>query len=118
MRRVLTAALLLMVVAILAAPAPAEDSDQPEPLNEEKVQVAKAPMAKALGIVGACLGAGLCATGAGYGIARVGSSCIESIARQPEAGGAMFAPMIVAAAMIEGGMLLAIVVCILGVLFI
>ncbi|HAU37016.1 MAG TPA: F0F1 ATP synthase subunit C [Phycisphaerales bacterium] len=73
-------------------------------------------MGKALGIVGACLGAGLCSVGGGLGIARIGGNCIESIARQPEAAGPMFAPMIVTAAMVEGGMLFAIVVCLLGVL--
>jgi|GEM_PF-553385 len=86
----------------------------PAPLAPEE----RVPMAKALAIVGACLGAGLCAVGGGFGIARIGGNCIESIARQPEAAGPMFTPMIITAAMVEGGMLFAIVVCMLGVLFI
>jgi len=118
MRRVFITVLSLMIVVLLATPAQAQGSQQSSARDDEKEQVTNIPLAKALAIVGACLGAGLCAAGAGYSIARVGSSCIESIARQPEAGGAMFAPMVVTAAMIEGGMLLAIVVCILGVLFI
>ncbi|MCJ7542982.1 MAG: ATP synthase F0 subunit C [Phycisphaerae bacterium] len=73
-------------------------------------------MAKALGIVGACLGAAGAAIGGGFGIARIGSRCMDAIARQPEAAGSMFAPMIVTAAMVEGGMLFATVVCLLGVL--
>jgi len=67
-----------------------------------------------LAIVGSCLAAAICVIGGGWAIARVGSACIEAIARQPEAAGSMFAPMIVAAAMIEGGMLFAIVVCLVG----
>ncbi len=69
-----------------------------------------------LAVGGACVGAGVAAVGGGFGIARVGSHCIESMARQPEAAGSMFAPMIVTAAMIEGAMLFAIVVALLAVL--
>lgn len=65
---------------------------------------------------GACVGAGLAAIGGGYAIARVGGTCIESMARQPEAAGSMFMPMIVTAAMIEGAMLFAIVVSFMAVL--
>jgi F-type H+-transporting ATPase subunit c len=67
-------------------------------------------------VVGICVGAALAAIGGSFGIARVGAACIEAIARQPEASGAMFAPMVIGAAMIEGGMLFAIVVCLLGIL--
>jgi F-type H+-transporting ATPase subunit c len=74
-------------------------------------------MGKGFAIIGACLGAGLSALGGAYGIGRIGQSCMESVARQPEAAGTMFAPMIITAAMIEGGMLFAVVVCLLGVLF-
>ena len=66
---------------------------------------------------GACVGAGLAAIGGGYAIARVGGTCIESMARQPEAAGSMFMPMIVTAAMIEGAMLFAIVVSLMAVLY-
>ena len=37
--------------------------------------------------MGAAIGAGLVAIGAGYGIGKIGSSAMESIARQPEAAG-------------------------------
>ena len=69
-----------------------------------------------IAVGGACIGAGLAAIGGGYAIARVGGHCIDSMARQPEAAGAMFAPMIVTAAMIEGAMLFAIVIALLAVL--
>ena len=75
-------------------------------------------IANAMAIIGACFGAGIAAIGGGIGISRIGSSCLEAIALQPEASGAMFGPMVITAAMVEGGMLFAIVVCMLGVLYI
>lgn len=41
-----------------------------------------AASAAAFAKVGACLGAGLAATGAGLGIGKIGASAMESIARQ------------------------------------
>jgi F-type H+-transporting ATPase subunit c len=67
--------------------------------------------------MGAALGAGLAAIGAGMGIGRIGGSAMESIARQPESAGDIRANMIVAAALIEGAVFFAIVVCLL-ILFI
>ncbi len=63
--------------------------------------------------MGAALGAGLAAIGAGIGIGRIGGSALESIARQPESVGDIRANMIVAAALIEGAVFFAIVVCLL-----
>ena len=115
MLRITKWTLVVLVLAMTAAPAFAQEQ-APKTTDEA---LASAPqtgsMAKAVGTIGVCLGAGLCVVGGGFAIARIGSACIESIARQPEAGGAMFAPMVVAAAMVEGGMLFAIVVCLLGV---
>lgn len=62
--------------------------------------------------VGAGIGAGLALIGAGIGIGRIGGSTVESIARQPDASGAMFTPMILTAAMIEGAAFFALIVCI------
>lgn len=56
----------------------------------------------------AIIGGGLAAIGGGIGIGRVGGSMVEAIARQPEAAGQMFTPMILTAAMIEGAVLFAI----------
>lgn len=58
----------------------------------------------------AVLAAGLAVIGAAMGIGRIGSATVESIARQPEASGAMFTPMIITAAMIEGAAFFAIIV--------
>ena len=46
-------------------------------------------------------------------LARIGSSAMEAIARQPEASGDIRMNMIIAAALIEGVALLAVVVCLL-----
>ena len=61
--------------------------------------------------LGAGLGAGLAAIGAGLGIGRIGGSAMDGIARQPEAGGDIRMAMIIAAALVEGAALFAIVVC-------
>lgn len=72
-----------------------------------------APVAK----LGAALGAGIAAIGAGMGIGNIGRAALESIARQPEAAGDIRSNMIIAAALIEGVAFFAIVVCLL-ILFI
>lgn len=64
-------------------------------------------------IMGAGIGAGLVAIGAGLGIGKIGGSAMESIARQPEAGGKIQTAMIIAAALIEGVALFGVVVCLL-----
>lgn len=66
--------------------------------------------------LGGALGAGLALLGGGLGIGRIGASATESIARQPEAAGQIFTPMIITAAMIEGATLFAVVVGLLAVL--
>ena len=71
--------------------------------------VASASLAK----LGASLGAALAVVGAGLGIGKIGSSAMEGIARQPEASGDLRMNMIIAAALVEGVALIAIVVCLL-----
>ena len=63
--------------------------------------------------LGAALGAGLAVIGAGIGIGKIGGSAMEGIARQPEASGDIRMNMIIAAALVEGVALLALVVCLL-----
>ena len=63
--------------------------------------------------VGAAIGAGLAVIGAGIGIGKIGESAMEAIARQPEATSDIRSNMIIAAALIEGVALLAVVVCLL-----
>lgn len=59
------------------------------------------------------LGAGAAVIGAGIGIGRIGGSALEAMARQPEATGDLRANMIVAAALVEGVALFAVIVCLL-----
>lgn len=66
-----------------------------------------------LGKLGAAIGAGLAVIGAGFGIGKIGGSAMEGIARQPEASGDIRMNMIIAAALVEGVALLALVVCLL-----
>ncbi|MBK6952447.1 MAG: ATP synthase F0 subunit C [Crocinitomicaceae bacterium] len=58
----------------------------------------------------AAIGAGLAVIGAGIGIGRIGGSAVESMARQPELAGKIQTAMIIAAALIEGAALFAVVV--------
>ena len=67
----------------------------------------------AIGKLRAAIGAGLAVIGAGLGIGKIGGSAMEAIARQPEASGDIRMNMIIAAALIEGVALLAVVVCLL-----
>lgn len=62
----------------------------------------------------AVIGAGIAVVGGGLGIGLVGKSALESIARQPEASGTIGTNMILAAALIEGATLFAIVVALLA----
>ena len=55
------------------------------------------------------------AIGAGIGIGRIGGSAMEAIGRQPEAAGDIRTNMIIAAALVEGAALLAIIVAILAI---
>lgn len=112
-KKIWSLAAVLFVVMCLPGLALAEET------ASDKEQVApqnKLGIAEGLGVAGACIGAGVAALGGGFAIARVGGQCIESMARQPEAAGSMFAPMIVTAAMIEGAMLFAIAVALMSVL--
>lgn len=100
---------LVFVLTLLAAPvfaqveaeegAPAAAAATPAPLN--------------LPIFGAAFGAGLIIIGAGYGIGRIGSTAVESMARQPEVAGNIQTAMIIAAALIEGATFFGLIVCML-----
>ena len=63
--------------------------------------------------MGAGIGAGIVALGAGLGIGRIGGSAMEAIARQPEATGRIQTAMIIAAALIEGVALFGVIICLI-----
>ncbi len=58
----------------------------------------------------AALGSGVAVIGGGIGIGLIGKGAVESIARQPEAGGPIGTNMILTAALVEGATLFAVVV--------
>ncbi len=66
--------------------------------------------------LGASLGAAIAIIGAGLGIGRIGGTAMEAISRQPEAAGNIRSSMIIAAALIEGVTLFAIIICALAIL--
>ncbi len=92
---------LAFVVLMVASPAYAQQAPAPEAPN---------PLIAFSG----AFGAGLIIIGAGYGIGRIGSSAVESMARQPEAAGGIQTAMLIAAALIEGATFFALIVCMQG----
>ena len=84
-------------------------------LAQDAAQIA-ANNSRGLVGLGAGLAAGLAVIGAGFGIGKIGSAAVESIARQPEVAGTISTQMIIAAALIEGATLFAVVVGMLGFL--
>jgi F-type H+-transporting ATPase subunit c len=65
-------------------------------------------------VAGAC-GASIATIGAAMGIGKIGSNAMEAIARQPEAAGDIRSNLIVAAALIEGVALFAVIISLLAV---
>ncbi len=66
------------------------------------------------GYIGAFVGAGLAVLGAGLGIGKLAAAALEGSARQPEMATKLQVTMLVAAALIEGVALLAVIICLLG----
>ncbi len=62
-------------------------------------------------ILGGGFGAGIVMLGAGLGIGKIGSSAVESMARQPEVAGNIQTAMIISAALIEGATFFGLIVC-------
>lgn len=78
----------------------------------EEIAMAAAPN-KGFGYLGIGIGIGLVIMGAGIGIGRIGGSAVDAIARQPEASGTISTQMIIAAALIEGATVIALVLMLL-----
>lgn len=72
---------------------------------------AAAGSANALIEFGGAFGVGLTVIGAAYGIGKLASSALESMARQPEVAGSIQTAMIIAAALIEGFTFYALFIC-------
>jgi len=67
----------------------------------------------ALAYLSAGLGAGMAVIGVGLGIGKLAAAAMDGSARQPSAVGDIRTSMIIAAALIEGATLFAIVVCVI-----
>lgn len=70
-------------------------------------------LGNSLAYFAAGIGAGLTVIGGAAGIGRLAAAAMEGSARQPQASGDIRTGMIIAAALIEGATLFALVICIL-----
>ena len=96
----------LVAVVFLLSTVPAQAQAPGAAAPDEKV-------GSGLGVVGAGLGMAFAIIGAGYGLGRIGSAALESMARQPQAAAAIQTAMIIIAAMLEGATLAAVILCFL-----
>jgi F-type H+-transporting ATPase subunit c len=94
--RFVKVAAMCIALLLMASPAMAQDAAAKGSMN-----------------LGAAIGAGLVILGAGFGIGKIGSAAVESMARQPEVAGNVQTAMIIAAALIEGATFFALIVCML-----
>ncbi len=95
----------------MAQPGPAPVEPVATPAQSEEVQLVQARAGNMT--IGAAVGAGLVLIGGGLGIGKIGSSAVESMARQPEAAGNIQTAMIISAALIEGATFFGLIVCML-----
>ena len=102
-------AMLVMMVLSMATMAIAQEPAA-APAGDA---AAAASMADGLKFLLIPLGASLVVIGGGFGIARIGAAAVDAMARQPEAASAIQTAMILAAALIEGATLFALVICLI-----
>ena len=107
MFRLAKIAVLCVVMMAVAMPLFAQDKAAPA----AGPAVAASPSVMVL--AGSAIGAGLIILGAGFGIGKIGSAAVESMARQPEVAGNIQTAMIIAAALVEGVTLIALIVCLI-----
>ncbi|MCH2135075.1 MAG: ATP synthase F0 subunit C [Phycisphaerales bacterium] len=105
MKNIVTTALALLGLALVADPAMAAEG-----------AAAAAATGAGLKGIGGGIAAGFAVVGAGIGIGRIGGGAVESIARQPEMAGTIGTNMIITAALVEGVALFAVVVGLLAIL--
>jgi F-type H+-transporting ATPase subunit c len=105
MKKIATVGIAALAACALANPALAQETH------------AAAGSMTGMGVgIGAGIVGGLAVLGAGFGIGKIGSGAVESIARQPEMAGKIFINMILTAALIEGVALFAVVISLMGFL--
>jgi F-type H+-transporting ATPase subunit c len=122
---VLSLAVLLCAAPAIMAQDAKQKADGPSPAEVEKAASDAAAKAQAavqtaqtiLGregfsiYLGSAFAAGLVILGAAYGIGKIGSTAVDSMARQPEVAGNIQTAMIISAALIEGATFFALIVC-------
>ena len=92
-----------------ATPAAAAEATDAAPAAEAEVA---APANNSYKIL-VPIGCAFIIAGAGFGIGRIGGNAVDAMARQPEAASAIQTAMILAAALIEGATLFALVICLI-----
>ncbi len=111
------AVLFVVMLTVVASPALLLAQTPAEEKPGEAPAATAAPANNGFMILaGAAFGAGLVTLGAGYGIGKIGSCAVESMARQPEVANSIQTAMLITAAMIEGVALLAVVGCLVKLL--
>ena len=111
MNKLVRTAILCLVICFVLSPAlvlAAPDED-----TQAAYAAAKDNAKASFGYLGIGIGAGLAAIGGGIGIGLLSASVVDASARQPEMQGKLLTTMFIAAALIEGLALFALVVCIL-----
>ena len=114
MNKLARIAVLFLVVCFVLSPALV--LAQEHAVDEAKAAqyaAEKATSKSQFGYLGIGIGAGLAAIGGGIGIGMLSSSVVDASARQPEMQGKLVTTMFIAAALIEGLALFALVICIL-----
>ncbi len=107
------ALLLLGSPALAAGPAPEAPEKTEAPSDESSV----GPHSFSVYFASVAFGCGMIILGAAYGISKIGSCAVESMARQPEVAGNINTAMIISAALIEGVTFFALIVCLLRLFF-
>ncbi len=103
MNRFVKIVALCFVVMLVASPAMAQGTDGGAAAVEKSNLI----------YLGGAFGAGMVILGAAMGIGKIGSSAVESMARQPEVATNIQTAMIIAAALIEGATFFALIICML-----
>jgi F-type H+-transporting ATPase subunit c len=98
-------ALTFVIMACVAAPAFAQGGEA------EAATTTVASGDNALISFSGAFGVALTVIGAAYGIGKLASAALESMARQPEVAGSIQTAMIIAAALIEGFTFYALFIC-------
>ena len=111
MNKIVRISVLCLVLAFVLSPALVLAHDDAAVAMTAAEQ--KATSKAAFGYLGIGIGAGLAAIGGGIGIGLLSASVVDASARQPEMQGKLLTTMFIAAALIEGLALFALVVCIL-----